>query len=130
MSHLQLILVAIIVILGGVLGGVVYYKKNQAPVAETIRYFIHRPRPFLSHEVHQLLSEVSYSFPSGHATFFFALSTGIFFYHRKLGILFYVSTVCMVIGRVISGIHYPSDIVAGAIIGIICGWFTCRYLIS
>ncbi len=97
-------------------------------VAETLRYFWHRPRPFVSHHATQLLSESSYSFPSGHSTFFFALSTVVYLYHKKLGVFFYVATVCMTIGRVVSGVHYPSDIVAGAIIGIICGLLTCRYI--
>jgi undecaprenyl-diphosphatase len=97
-------------------------------IAETLRYFWHRPRPFVSHHATQLLSESSYSFPSGHSTFFFALSTVVYLYHKKLGILFYVATIFMTIGRVIAGVHYPSDIVAGAIIGIICGLLTYRYI--
>lgn len=93
-----------------------------------IRFFWHRPRPFLSHQVHQLLSENSYSFPSGHSTFFFAFSTIVYFHHRKLGIFFYIATICVTIARVMAGVHYPSDIVAGAVIGIACGFLTSKYI--
>ncbi|MFM2330601.1 MAG: hypothetical protein RLZZ26_108 [Candidatus Parcubacteria bacterium] len=87
-------------------------------VTEFIRLFIHRPRPFLvEHPVHQLLTESSWSFPSGHATFFFAMATTIFLYHKRWGIFFYVMAVLVSLGRVAAGVHYPSDIIAGAIVG-------------
>jgi undecaprenyl-diphosphatase len=97
-------------------------------IGTPIRFLWHRPRPFLSHHVHQLLSENSYSFPSGHSTFFFAFSTIVYFHHKKLGIFFYAATVCMTIARIMAGVHYPSDILAGAVIGITCGWLTCKYI--
>jgi len=88
-------------------------------ITEIIRFFYHRPRPFLDLPVHQLLTENSWSFPSGHATFFFALATAVYLYHKKLGIIFFIATILMTASRVIAGIHYPSDIIGGALIGII-----------
>ena len=41
---------------------------------EFIRLFYHRPRPFSVLEVNQLFGDSAWSFPSGHASFFFALS--------------------------------------------------------
>lgn len=92
----------------------------------TIRFFWHRPRPFLSYDVHKLISESSYSFPSGHSTFFFAFSTVVYFHNKKLGIFFYIATVCMTLARIMAGVHYPSDILAGMIIGTLCGWFVSK----
>lgn len=97
-------------------------------VTEPIRWLWNRPRPFLSHQVHQLLTENSYSFPSGHSTLFFAFSTIIYFHYKRLGIFFYIATICMTIARIMAGVHYPSDIVAGAVVGITCAWLTCKYL--
>jgi undecaprenyl-diphosphatase len=87
-------------------------------VTELIRLFIHRPRPFLvEHPVHQLLTDPAWSFPSGHATFFFAMATTIYLYHKKWGVFFYIMAALVSLGRVASGVHYPSDIIAGAAVG-------------
>ena len=60
------------------------------------------------------------SFPSDHAVVFFAIATAIWLHHRWLGFLAYAwVTVFACLPRVYAGFHYPSDIVAGAIIGIV-----------
>jgi undecaprenyl-diphosphatase len=97
-------------------------------VTELIRLFYHRPRPFLTYHVHQLIPETSYSFPSGHSTFFFAFSYAIYLYNRKWGTWFLCATIIMTISRIIAGIHYPSDIVGGMIIGIIIAKVSFIYL--
>ncbi len=58
------------------------------------------------------------SFPSDHAVLFFALATGITLIHRRIGALMlcYAALVdCL--PRVYLGVHYPSDILGGALIG-------------
>lgn len=87
-------------------------------VTEVIRFFYHRPRPFLTLQAHQLLTDGAWSFPSGHATFFFAMATATYLYNKKWGILFFIGATLITVSRVIAGIHYPSDIIGGAIIGI------------
>jgi len=73
------------------------------------------------------------SFPSDHAAVFFALATSILFVWRTAGILA-ISYVFLVISmpRLYLGFHYPTDILGGALIGIVlalmaraklfCGW--------
>ncbi|MBI2025662.1 phosphatase PAP2 family protein, partial [Candidatus Kaiserbacteria bacterium] len=88
-------------------------------VTELIRFFYHRPRPFSALDnAHQLLANGEWSFPSGHAAFFFALATAVYLYNKKWGIGFFIAAILMAAGRVAAGIHYPSDIIGGAIIGI------------
>lgn len=87
-------------------------------VTELIRFLYHRPRPFSALPAHQLLTDNAWSFPSGHATFFFAMATAIYLYNKKWGVFFFTAAILMTISRVIAGIHYPSDIVGGALIGI------------
>ncbi|MFA5998309.1 MAG: phosphatase PAP2 family protein [Candidatus Paceibacterota bacterium] len=86
-------------------------------ITETIRFFYHRPRVFTDLPVTQLLTSNEWSFPSGHATFFFAMATAIYLYNKKWGIGFFIAALGMGVSRVIAGIHYPSDIIGGALIG-------------
>jgi undecaprenyl-diphosphatase len=65
------------------------------------------------------------SFPSDMATYFFALSFGLYGLSRRLGIFFLVfSAVWVCLPRLYLGIHYPSDLVAGALLGIGTVWAT------
>jgi undecaprenyl-diphosphatase len=91
-------------------------------VVELIRLFYHQLRPFVIHNVHQLFPESGYSFPSGHSAFFFAMAMAIYFYNKKLGIIFFIAAIFMNVSRVIAGVHYPSDIIGGMIVGIITAW--------
>ncbi len=87
-------------------------------VTEFIRFFYHRPRPFSVLPAHQLIIDNSWSFPSGHSTFFFAMAAAVYCYNKKWGIGFFVAALLMNTSRVIAGVHYPSDILGGMIIGI------------
>jgi len=91
---------------------------------ELVRYFYERPRPFVDLEVTQLLSHTAGSFPSGHAAFFFAMATALYLYNKKWRIGFFAAAVLITVSRVVAGIHYPSDILGGAIIGILIGLAT------
>ena len=93
-------------------------------VTEIIRFFYHRPRPFLTLSAHPLFTDSSWSFPSGHATFFFALATAVYLYNKKWGIGFFIAAAAIAVGRVMAGVHYPSDILAGALVGIIVAYGT------
>jgi undecaprenyl-diphosphatase len=90
-----------------------------------IRFFYHRPRPFVSLDVHKLIlngwfySDKEWSFPSGHSVVFFAIAMAVYHYNKKWGIGFFAAAILINISRVIVGVHYPSDIVVGAFIGII-----------
>lgn len=93
-------------------------------IAEIIRFFYHRPRPFLTLDIQPLFTDPAWSFPSGHATFFFALATAMFLYDKRWGIGFYLAAGLVTLGRVAAGVHYPSDILFGALIGIAVAYTT------
>ena len=58
------------------------------------------------------------SFPSDHATLFFALATGLLFVSRRLGIAAWAYVMLVIIlPRLYVGWHYPSDVVVGALLG-------------
>lgn len=94
---------------------------SRAVIAEIIRYFYHVPRPFVNNDIIPLISHApTASFPSGHAVFFFALATAIMLatQWRTWGAVFFAGAILIGIARVIAGLHWPADILGGAIIGI------------
>jgi membrane-associated phospholipid phosphatase len=56
-------------------------------------------------------------------TFIFPLIALVYLKNKKLGVVFMVLGVLMGLARIYCGVHYPSDIFAGIIIGVFCGWF-------
>ncbi|MBI4709215.1 MAG: phosphatase PAP2 family protein [Candidatus Portnoybacteria bacterium] len=98
--------------------------------AEIIHLFWSRPRPFLSHEVYKLIPVLTdVSFPSGHMSFLFAFSVAAYLLIKKtdpsikwVGWLLFSGSFLIGIARIFSGVHYPSDILAGIILGILVGW--------
>lgn len=103
-------------------------------LVEIFYWFHFRARPFAHGYVDSLIAydPLRAAFPSGHASFYFALSTIIYGYHKKAGILFYIGSCLVVISRVFVGLHWPSDILAGAFLGIAMGvalniWFKRIY---
>jgi len=93
-------------------------------VKGAILLFYNRPRPFVAlADTHSLLpmniSENFQSFPSDHAIFFFALATGVYFYNKKLGIILFICAILIGLARIFVGVHWPSDIISGAVLGIL-----------
>lgn len=99
--------------------GLVSAAVARLGVVELIRFIFPRTRPFIENNVNLLVDKISQpAFPSGHAAFFFALSTVVYFYNKKAGILFLIASAFISISRVFVGVHWPSDILAGALAGI------------
>lgn len=95
-------------------------------VVECIRFLHPRMRPFMVLPIHQLIAEQGNSFPSGHVTFFFVLSTVVFSFNKKLGIYFFAASLAIGIARVVAGVHYVSDVIAGMIVGIVMAWIVLK----
>ena len=89
-----------------------------------LKPLIARPRPFSYDPTRMLLipAPEDYSFPSGHtAVSFAAASAAWFMKNRKLGAAFGVTACLIAFSRLYLYVHYPTDIFAGAVIGILCG---------
>lgn len=95
-------------------------------VASIMKHLFYTPRPFLAlPDVTLLLPhEADGAFPSGHATFYSALAMAMYFYHKKIAVVFAVSAVIIGIARIMVGVHFPVDILAGLILGPIIAYAT------
>jgi len=113
----RLILIFISVVLGRIV------------LVEIIRFLYHRARPFLVYDVVQLIHPVLLlgrdndgSFPSGHAAIVFGIAASIYFYNKKIAVWLMFFGLIIGLSRVIAGIHYLSDILGGAVVGIVSAW--------
>jgi len=96
-------------------------------IVELIRLFWSRARPFIGNNVNLLIGhENTSSFPSGHAAFYFGLSTVVYFYNKKAGIAFFAASFLVSIARIFVGVHWPTDVLGGAIVGILSGWLVLK----
>jgi undecaprenyl-diphosphatase len=80
-----------------------------------------RDRPFADHPraVHLLIGHgADGSFPSDHAAGAFAIAAVLFVLHRRLGVLALLAAALMSFARVYVGVHYPGDVLAGALVGV------------
>ena len=68
-----------------------------------------------------------FSFPSGHASASFAAAAAIFAYHKKWGSGALAVAALIAFSRLYLYVHYPSDVFAGTLLGILCGM--CAYYI-
>ena len=66
------------------------------------------------------------SFPSDNATYLFAIAACLFVVSRSAGFAFGLFGAFACLGRIYFGIHYPSDILVGAVIGIATGYALTR----
>jgi membrane-associated phospholipid phosphatase len=102
-----------------------------------IKNWVERMRPCrdedLMGQVRLILNNCSggYSFPSSHATNHFGFAMFIFITLRpilkKWGWLFFVWAATICYGQVYVGVHYPVDVLCGAILGCMIGYLTARF---
>jgi len=96
-------------------------------LVESMKFLWQRPRPFAENNINLLLGRLGgFSFPSGHAATTFALSFIVYHYNKKAGVVFFFASFLISIARVFVGVHWPSDVLGGAIVGIFSGWLVIK----
>lgn len=123
----------ILAALVGVLGFGKHRRKDRAYAYTTawsallalttsllIGWFVKRPRPFTLDMVAARIDEplTQYSFPSSHSSVAFAIAMSLTLAHPWLGAIAFVLAFLIGLSRVAVGVHYPTDILAGALLGI------------
>lgn len=89
-------------------------------VGKVISELVDRARPFVAdpHGVHLFSAHAADpGFPSDHATASFAIAVAILLRKRAWGTAALIAAALLSIGRVALGVHYPSDVLAGAALG-------------
>ena len=93
-----------------------------------LKYLVRRPRPFVRLRDIEARSPISrwdpYSFPSGHTSVAFALVTSWTLSHPRWYVAApgYLWATSVAVSRVWQGVHYPSDILFGALLGSAVAW--------
>jgi undecaprenyl-diphosphatase len=131
-----LLLLAVLAALGGRTGRWAALAGSIALVAglissEVLKNFVMQPRPFVSlSDVRLLVSPPSsYSFPSVNVAYAFAASSGASLAAQRLlggvplwGWGFLALAAVISYSRIYVGVHYPGDVLGGALLGLFVGW--------
>lgn len=85
-----------------------------------LKNWIARPRPYTVYPIDLLIDKnPEYSFPSGHTSAAFAAAWMIFMNKKRLGFYTVVLASLMGLSRIYLFMHYPTDVIGGAIVGIL-----------
>ena len=95
-----------------------------------IQQFYFRPRPFITLGIEPLLIPLSAAAcPSSHALASFAVAQSVFFSNKRLGGVLFALALFVSVARMMAGVHYPLDIVGGAVLGIGAA-FASRHIVN
>ncbi len=105
----------------------------SAALAYAVVFVIHhawaRPRPYMTHHIsHPWSTTTDASFPSDHTTVSFAIAGAVLAFDLAAGVIFLVIAAIIAVGRLFIGAHYPSDVAAGVVIGLLAAGVVVRFL--
>lgn len=87
-------------------------------------------QPFveLTHVNKLIEKTVGNSFPSDHTMLFFTFCFSFFFFGKKFKYFWAILAICVALSRILVGVHYPFDVLAGATIGILSAYTCYRFV--
>ncbi len=94
-----------------------------------LKYLIKRERPFVTErDVYQKTYAGSYSFPSGHTSLAFVTATNLSLAYPKwyVAVPAYLWAGSVGYSRMHLGVHYPSDVLVGALVGTLSGFLAFK----
>src|SRR3954451_2358587 len=96
-------------------------------VAAVIARVVDRPRPFVAHpQIHLFLAHApDPGFPSDHATAAFAIGAVLLLRLGRWAIPVLLAAAALAVSRVLVGVHYPNDVLAGALLGSAAAVLVC-----
>jgi len=97
-------------------------------ILKGINLLYFRPRPFDTHQVNLLFYKPwDSSFPSNPATTGFSIAVAVALQDPIWGIPFLILATLFGFSRIFCGVHYPSDVLAGALLGTFTAWLYSKY---
>jgi len=95
----------------------------------TIAHVWSRARPFVPHPDASVFLPRSHdsSFPSDHASAAFAIAVAVLAFDRMVGSVLLFAAALVSVGRVVTGVHYPADVLAGALVGASAALLVVRF---
>lgn len=94
-------------------------------LVKLLNLVLFRHRPFFDHAVHLLFYRpTDSSWPSNPAAVTLAVATAVWLRDRRAGIGMMGLALAMSLARVLAGVHYPSDVLSGGLLG----WATAYFL--
>lgn len=87
------------------------------------RSYKNAPRPYEVLDIEQIISKDTKgnSFPSRHVFSIFVIGMTLFYVSNPVGIILMITGLVVSVVRVVGGVHFPKDVAAGAVIGILSG---------
>ena len=103
-----------------------FYSCNLFLIVTIFRKLINKQRPYEKLPIQSLIKKEKkgQSFPSRHVFSIFLIATLWFYFWKPIGIFLLIAGIFLAIVRVIGGVHFISDVCAGAFLGIIAGWIS------
>ena len=97
-----------------------------------LKPMVGRIRPFdVNTSIKLLINKPSdFSFPSGHTSASFVVASVLFFRKSKLFVPSLILGILIGFSRLYLYVHYPSDVLAGLILGIVCGYIGHKIVAS
>ncbi len=105
------------------LGKAILVPAVSFVVLSVFRYLYNAPRPYEVFGIPSLIRKETRgkSFPSRHVFSACVISATVFYTCHPLGILLGVCSLLLAVSRVLGGVHFTKDVLAGAAFGTLCG---------
>ncbi len=93
-----------------------------------LKNIFQRERPCWINDGIEMLINIpsDYSFPSGHTLSAVAAAVTVYHFNKKTGVLFWIFAVLTAFSRLYLYVHFPTDVIVGAIIGAAAAYAVCR----
>lgn len=100
--------------------GILATILSRGILTPLIRFFVERQRPFILMDAESLIGYVGErAFPSGHMAFIVPLMIVLWYVNKRVGTWGLIGAFLIGIARIGAGVHWPSDVVGGFLVGVV-----------